>query len=76
MKQKKIAFIYHPQDPTLRRLESMPFALNTIVSLAKMGWNIDLYLWEEPSNSCQDLLPDTITTVSYTHLTLPTKRIV
>jgi len=58
--KKKIAFIYHPQDPTLRRLESMPFALNTIVSLAKMGWNIDLYLWEEPSNSCQDLLPDTI----------------
>ena len=58
--KKKIAFIYHPQDPKLRRLESMPFALNTIVSLAKMGWNIDLYLWEEPSNSCQDLLPDTI----------------
>ena len=61
MKQKKIAFIYHPQDPNLRRLESMPFALNSVVSLAKMGWQIDLYLWGESSDNYKNLLPETVT---------------
>lgn len=60
MKPKKIAFIYYPYKPNATRLETMSFALNAVVFLGKMGWNIDLYLWEEPSSIYGDILPETV----------------
>jgi|GEM_PF-3961483 len=55
--QRKIAFIHYPHRPNRHRLETMPFALNSVINLAKMGWNVDLYLWEYPSLIYKDLLP-------------------
>jgi hypothetical protein len=60
MKNKRIAFLYYPHAPCSARLETMPFALNSIVALAKQGWQIDLYLWEDFSLQYQDLLPDNV----------------
>ena len=61
MNQTKIAFIYYPREPNSVRLDTMPFALNSVIALAKIGWNIDLYLWEDPSLNYQGLLPKNIT---------------
>jgi glycosyltransferase involved in cell wall biosynthesis len=35
----------------------MPFSLNTVVKLAKAGWQVDVYLWEKPSGEYDFLLP-------------------
>jgi glycosyltransferase involved in cell wall biosynthesis len=59
--RKKIAFVHCPHKPDYARLETMAFSLNSLLSLAKIGWNIDLYLWEKPNKSYKDLLPDTVT---------------
>jgi len=61
MNQKKIAFIHYPHFANDARLETVPFSLNPVVFLAKMGWEVDLYLWEEPGANYNDLLPDTVT---------------
>ena len=68
MKQKKIAFIYYSQEPNFHRLETMPFSLSSVISLAKMGWQIDLYLWEEPSSAYESLFPDNVTIKYFKHL--------
>lgn len=60
MKNKRIAFLHYPHSPGSARLETMPFALNSIIALAKQGWKIDLYLWEAFSSQYQDLLPDNV----------------
>jgi glycosyltransferase involved in cell wall biosynthesis len=59
--KKKIAFVYHPAAADLCRLETMPFALNSLVALANIGWDVDLYLWEEPSSTYNTILPSNVT---------------
>ncbi|WP_299411533.1 hypothetical protein [Acaryochloris sp. IP29b_bin.148] len=49
----------------------MPFALNTVMSLAKMGWAVDLYLWEKPLwgrpiADYRDLLPQNVSIQFFT----------
>jgi glycosyltransferase involved in cell wall biosynthesis len=44
----------------------MAFALSTIVSLAKMGWQVDLFLWEKPSLYYESLLPNNVN-IKYFH---------
>lgn len=61
MTQNKIAFVHYPHLANAARLETMSFALNAVVSLANAGWNIDLYLWEEPSKNYNELLANNIT---------------
>ena len=58
--QEKIAFIHHSRCPMDTRLETMPFSLNSVISLANMGWQVDLYLWEKPSENYKNLLPKNI----------------
>lgn len=58
--RKKIAFVHYPNAANSARLETMPFALNSVIALAKAGWNIELYLWEKPSSRHQELLPENI----------------
>ncbi|MBF2064959.1 MAG: hypothetical protein IGS39_11135 [Calothrix sp. C42_A2020_038] len=60
MQQKKIAFVHYPHHVNAARLDTMPFALNSVIYLAKMGWSVDLYLWEEKSDCYDNLLPDTV----------------
>ncbi len=61
--QKKVAFIHHSLYPDISHLETMPFSLNSVISLAKMGWSVDLYLWEKPSKNYEELLPHTVTVI-------------
>lgn len=46
----RIAFVHYPYSPDSARLETMPFAFNFIKLLDKAGWNVDLFLWEKPTN--------------------------
>lgn len=69
----QLAFIHYPHGPKNARLETMPFALNTVVSLANLGWSIDLYLWEQPLlgrlvSSYEDLLPKNVSVRYFTEL--------
>jgi glycosyltransferase involved in cell wall biosynthesis len=57
---KKIAFVYYPHYPSSTRLETMPFALNSVLSLAKMGWEVDLFVWEAPSETYKEILPSNV----------------
>ncbi len=57
---KKIAFIHHSRFPSSTRLETMAFSLNSVISLANIGWEIDLYLWEKPLPIYQKLLPKNV----------------
>ena len=68
MKQKKIAFVHYTHEPNTNRLETMPFSLSSIISLAKMGWEVDLYLWEKPSIIYESLLPTNVTIKYFNHL--------
>ena len=55
MKDKKIAFVHYPHVPDAARLETMPFALNTVLLLAKAGWHVDIFLWEKPNPNYSEL---------------------
>jgi glycosyltransferase involved in cell wall biosynthesis len=58
--KKKIAFIYYPHSTDAARLETMPVALNSVSALAKSGWAVDLFLWEEKSKHYEELFPDNV----------------
>ncbi len=59
--QRKIAFIHYPAyGASFARLETMPFALNSVLALAKSGWIVDLFLWEKPSQNYEELLPKNV----------------
>jgi hypothetical protein len=71
--EKKIAFIHYPHGPKSARLETMPFALNSVIALAKAGWCIDLYLWErplwgKPASNYGSLLPKNVKIQYFTEL--------
>jgi len=71
--KKKIAFVHYPHGPKSARLETMPFALNTVMNLANVGWEIDLYLWErpllgKPASNYDGLLPKNVTVRYFTEL--------
>lgn len=57
---KKIAFVYYPHFPNAARLETMPFALNSVVSLANSGWEVDLFLWENLNINYSKILPKNV----------------
>lgn len=59
-RNNRIAFVYQPYHPHTGRLETMPFALETVQALVSAGWNIDLFLWEVPSPNYQVLLPERV----------------
>ena len=63
MKTKKIAFVHYSHLHNLTRLETMPFALNSVAALANAGWEVDVYLWEKPSSNYDDLLPKNVNIV-------------
>lgn len=71
--RKKIAFVHYPHGPKSARLETMPFALNSVIALAAAGWKIDLYLWERPlwgqlASNYDNLLPKNVTVRYFTEL--------
>jgi glycosyltransferase involved in cell wall biosynthesis len=57
----KVAFFHYPYTPNGARLETMPFALNSVIVLATCGWAVDLFLWEEPTCDYSKLLPENVT---------------
>ncbi len=38
----------------------MPFALNSVIALANAGWEVDLFLWENPNKNYSQILPKNI----------------
>jgi len=47
-KRGRIAFVYHPRYPKFAPLQSTAFAKNVLDCLTAEGWELDLYLWEDP----------------------------
>jgi len=56
----KIAFVYYPHCVNSARIETMPFALNSIISLAKTGCEVDLFLWENENTNYFSLFPENV----------------
>lgn len=38
----------------------MPFALNTVIFLEKMGWKVDLFLWEAKNHNYDDIFSNNV----------------
>jgi hypothetical protein len=64
---KKIAYVHYPHNVNASRLETMAFSLNSVICLAKMGFGIDLYLWEDPSSSYQNIFPENVNIKYFKH---------
>jgi hypothetical protein len=62
---RKVAFVYYPHFPNNARLETMPFALNSVICLAQAEFEVDLYLWEEPSEKYKNLIPGNVNFIYY-----------
>jgi glycosyltransferase involved in cell wall biosynthesis len=61
MNHRRIAFVYAPgPPPESARLETMPFAINTIMRLADADWNVDVFLWERPLVDYHEIFPTTV----------------
>jgi hypothetical protein len=66
MKRQRIAFVYAPGPshgltvPDAARLETMPFAMNTIMRLAAADWKVDVFLWERPDVHYHEIFPATV----------------
>ena len=66
MSRRRIAFVYMPglglgsHAPDRARLETMPFAINTIMRLANADWRVDVFLWEQPLVDYQEIFPRTV----------------
>ena len=68
MKSSRIAFVHYPHHAHSARLETMSFAANTINRLAAAGWNVDVFLWEQPSIHYSELF---LSCVRMRHQTAP-----
>jgi hypothetical protein len=62
MYRRRIAFVYAPGPPPAGavRLETMPFAINTIMRLAAADWKVDVFLWERPVVDYHEIFPTTV----------------
>src|SRR6266446_2645025 len=66
MNHRRIAFVYAPSPghglaaPDAARLETMPFAINTIMRLAAADWKVDVFLWERPLGDYHEIFPTTV----------------
>lgn len=60
MTTQRVAFVHFPHNPNSARLETMPFALNTVIFLEKMGWKVDLFLWEAENHNYDDIFSDNV----------------
>ncbi len=56
----KIAFIHYPHYVNSSRIETMPFALNSVLALAKSECEVDLFLWENKNTNYFDLFPENV----------------
>jgi hypothetical protein len=61
MNRRRIAFVYAPALLFDSRLETMPFAINTIMRLADADWKVDVFLWERPLVDYHEIFPTTVT---------------
>src|SRR5262245_60788878 len=66
MNRRRTAFVYAPEPghgfhaPDVARLETMPFAMNTIMRLAAEDWEVDVFLWEQPHVDYYEIFPKKI----------------
>jgi hypothetical protein len=70
--QQQISFVFFPHLPESVRLDTMPFAANTLSWLAAFGWNIDVFLLNtpEPSGAACDIPRN----IHYKHITMLSRR--
>lgn len=52
---RRVAFIHYPHSADNARLETMPFALQTVRALAKAGWQVDVFLWQKDITALQGM---------------------
>jgi glycosyltransferase involved in cell wall biosynthesis len=61
MNHRRIAFVYAPdRRGDSSRLETMPFAINTIMRLAAAEWKVDVFLWERPHVDYHEIFAPTV----------------
>jgi glycosyltransferase involved in cell wall biosynthesis len=66
MNRRRIAFVYAPSPsyrlyaPDSARLETMPFAITTIMRLAAADWKVDVFLWERPLVDYHEIFPTNV----------------
>lgn len=51
---RRIAFVHYPHWPDHARLETMPFALQSVRALAQAGWEVDVFLWQKDTSALTD----------------------
>lgn len=52
---RRIAFVHFPHSAENARLETMPFALQTVRALRQAGWQVDVFVWQRDIRALQDL---------------------
>lgn len=50
----RVAFVFYPHLPNQARLETMPFAFQTVRTLAQLGWLVDVFLWQDNTDALTD----------------------
>jgi hypothetical protein len=60
MSRRRIAFVHLPHSPDSARLETMPYAINTIMRLAAADWRVDVFLWEQPLVNYRESFPTAV----------------
>lgn len=48
---RRVAFVHFPYSADSARMETMPFALQTVRALTAAGWQVDVFLWQKDINS-------------------------
>lgn len=52
---RRVAFVHFPHSADNARLETMPFALQSVRALRRAGWQVDVFLWQRDISALQDL---------------------
>lgn len=53
---ERIGFVHYPHWPDHARLETMPFALQSVRALNRAGWPVDLFVWQSQTSALQEAL--------------------
>lgn len=59
-RRKQIAVVHYPHYPDSARIDTMPFAANTIKKLSELGYTVDVYLWEKENKNYLSLFSKNI----------------
>ncbi len=52
---RRVAFVHFPHSAENARLETMPFALQTVRALRQAGWQVDVFVWQRDISALQEV---------------------